>query len=226
MLSHCATCTAIEEDCCTSDYAKFITLQDAERISTFLNQDIKEFAVFALLSNLDKETDLFIEKPHHYYYDFAQDGKILQLKKNKDGSCVFFKSGKCSIHQVRPLTCRAYPFWYKKVEIKNERENKNKNEINLNDKQDNQIDFNKKLDEPVNEKIEITIDDNGRFCPIVIGSFEKDPVDRKTIVSKAMIHSAGETEDSLQKLFLQLDKELFEYKEKIKKFIELNLFEK
>ncbi len=213
MLSHCATCTAIEEDCCTTDYAKFITLQDAKRISSFLNQDLKEFAVFESLSDLDKETDLFIEKPHHYYYDLAQDGKVLQLKKKEDGSCIFFKSGKCSIHSARPLTCRAYPFWYKKVELKGlESENQPENQLGKT--------------QSIKEKIEITIDDNGRFCPIVIGSFEKDPVSRKMIVSKAMIKSAGESEESLTTLFFQLDKEIEEYQNRIKEFVETNRLEK
>jgi Fe-S-cluster containining protein len=32
------------------------------------------------------------------------------LDKRDDGTCVFFERGKCTIHDVKPLVCRAFPF--------------------------------------------------------------------------------------------------------------------
>src|SRR3989338_7464904 len=179
MLWHCTKCTSLKEDCCSSDYAKFITLQDAERIASFLQKEVKDFAMFSSLSEEDTKTDLFMKKDHPYYYDLSQEGNLLQLQKKKDGSCIFFKENRCSIHPARPLACRAYPFWYKKE----------------------------------NDSFKIIIDYNGYYCPIITGSFEDIPVDRKKKLTRAMIRAAGETEESLLLLWTQLDIELQEYKQ-------------
>lgn len=33
------------------------------------------------------------------------------LREEKNGDCVFFKEGRCSVYEVRPTQCRTYPFW-------------------------------------------------------------------------------------------------------------------
>jgi Fe-S-cluster containining protein len=33
-----------------------------------------------------------------------------EMKKRKDGKCVFFKNNRCTIYSLRPLICRFYPF--------------------------------------------------------------------------------------------------------------------
>lgn len=43
-------------------------------------------------------------------YILLDDSRILRIKK-KDGKCIFFKDGKCSIYSVRPKICRIYPYW-------------------------------------------------------------------------------------------------------------------
>ena len=111
----CIQCAKRKDDCCSSDYAKFATLKDAERIAKFLGIEAKQLASFSGLTERDKETELFTKKPHKYYYDLALNDKILQLKKKADGSCKFHsKEGLCKIYAVRPLICRIYPFWYSK----------------------------------------------------------------------------------------------------------------
>ena len=119
MSDYCLKCAKKREDCCRTDYAKFTTLEDAERIASFLNAPINEVAVYSSLSDNDVKTELFKNKTHGYYYDFAdKDKKVLQLKKKEDGSCVFLDdNGACKIYPVRPLICRVYPFWYSNDEV-------------------------------------------------------------------------------------------------------------
>ena len=114
MTQYCLECARNKEDCCSSDYAKFVTLKDTMRISEFLHKSVRNFVIYSGLSKGDLKTDLFKGKHHNYYYDLvSHDKKILQLKKKKDGSCIFLdKCGSCKIYSVRPLICRVYPFWY------------------------------------------------------------------------------------------------------------------
>jgi Fe-S-cluster containining protein len=35
---------------------------------------------------------------------------IYEMRKTKDGKCVFLEGTKCTIYSVRPLICRFYPF--------------------------------------------------------------------------------------------------------------------
>lgn len=115
MSNFCLNCVKNKKDCCSSDYVKFTTLKDAKRIAKFLKTDIRRIVIYGQLSEEDKLTGLYLKKIHNYYYDLASDGgKILQLRKRKDGSCPFFISGKghCKIYECRPLSCRVFPFWY------------------------------------------------------------------------------------------------------------------
>lgn len=34
-----------------------------------------------------------------------------QLATGDDGACVFLRSGRCSVHEVKPTPCATYPFW-------------------------------------------------------------------------------------------------------------------
>jgi Fe-S-cluster containining protein len=71
-----------------------------------------EFLRYAELKDNDKGTELYLKKPHGYYYDLAADGKILQIRDGRKGECLFFEKGSCTIYPVRPLVCRVYPFWF------------------------------------------------------------------------------------------------------------------
>lgn len=39
------------------------------------------------------------------------DGQRLTLREQPNRDCIFWRDGGCSVYAVRPLQCRAYPFW-------------------------------------------------------------------------------------------------------------------
>jgi uncharacterized protein len=44
--------------------------------------------------------------------DFFEKNGYLRMKTRPDGSCICWKEGKCSIHGIKPETCRAGPFTF------------------------------------------------------------------------------------------------------------------
>lgn len=61
---------------------------DAERIATYAGRKIRDFT-----TNLNGKT------PYIY-----------EMRKSKNGKCVFLANNKCIIYEARPLICRFYPF--------------------------------------------------------------------------------------------------------------------
>ena len=114
-------CLNCENHCCIGDYATFLTLNDAKRISEETGIPVDEFCFYAPICADKEGHEELMQSKDHTYFDFSQSGNILQLKANKDKSCFFLKDKKCAIYNTRPLICRIFPFWYKKV----------KNEINI-----------------------------------------------------------------------------------------------
>lgn len=114
MSTYCIDCAKKGMDCCRSDFSKFTTLRDAERISEFLGENIDTFTVYRDVRPNDKEVPAYqIMDPGYYYSLMLQDGRLLQLKSKSDGSCIFHdECGRCRIYPARPLICRTYPFWY------------------------------------------------------------------------------------------------------------------
>jgi Fe-S-cluster containining protein len=41
---------------------------------------------------------------------------VYEMKKTKDGKCLFLKKDTCTIYSSRPLVCRYYPFELKTIE--------------------------------------------------------------------------------------------------------------
>jgi Fe-S-cluster containining protein len=41
---------------------------------------------------------------------------ILRLRKPRASQCHFLQEGGCSVHEVKPVQCRTYPFWPELVE--------------------------------------------------------------------------------------------------------------
>jgi Fe-S-cluster containining protein len=37
--------------------------------------------------------------------------KKYRMKLHEDGTCIAFKDGRCSIHNIKPTVCRAFPFY-------------------------------------------------------------------------------------------------------------------
>ena len=92
MASEFKTCDDIFQctqcgECCQGFGGTYVSDKDIIRISRFLNCDPAKFA----------ET----------YCD--PSGSKLVLTQSEDGKCIFFKKN-CSIHPVKPLMCRAWPF--------------------------------------------------------------------------------------------------------------------
>jgi Fe-S-cluster containining protein len=40
----------------------------------------------------------------------------LRLRKPSDRQCLFHRDGRCSIHPVKPVQCRVFPFWPEIIE--------------------------------------------------------------------------------------------------------------
>jgi Fe-S-cluster containining protein len=78
--------------CCGDTKEKFrhvlLLRSEAERISAKTSRCMEEFA------NI-------VEDKTPYCYE---------LRKTKDGRCVFLKDSQCTIYSSRPLICRFYPF--------------------------------------------------------------------------------------------------------------------
>ncbi len=34
------------------------------------------------------------------------------IREKENGDCIFYTEGGCSIHDLRPVQCRTYPFWF------------------------------------------------------------------------------------------------------------------
>jgi hypothetical protein len=43
-------------------------------------------------------------------YTVREEGSDLELKKTAEGQCVFLENRACTVHEAKPLQCRAYPF--------------------------------------------------------------------------------------------------------------------
>jgi Fe-S-cluster containining protein len=78
--------------CCgdTKEKTRHILLlkTEAEQIATATSQPISQFTAK-------------IKKKAPYSYE---------MKKTKDGKCIFLENNRCTIYAARPLICRFYPF--------------------------------------------------------------------------------------------------------------------
>jgi Fe-S-cluster containining protein len=74
-------------ECCKGYGGTYLTDSDIEGISRYINSDPKEF--------VDQFCSLSGDRP--------------VLAQRKDGYCIFWKQI-CTIHPVKPLMCRKWPF--------------------------------------------------------------------------------------------------------------------
>ncbi len=77
-------------NCCTQPGEVYLTEDDVTRIAAYLEADPEEFR------------DAYCET------DGSGD---LQLQTPKHKACHFLLEEGCSIHEVKPLQCRTFPFW-------------------------------------------------------------------------------------------------------------------
>jgi Fe-S-cluster containining protein len=75
--------------CCQGEGGIYLTEEEIQRISAFLN-----------LSE-----DVFLER-----YCLKKNGKIY-IHVREDGYCHFSEKGLCTIHEVKPDPCRRWPFF-------------------------------------------------------------------------------------------------------------------
>ncbi len=81
-------------ECCTQTGEVYLTEDDAQRIAAHLGQTTEHF--LTTLCETDANGDLRLTTP-------------------ADKACHFLFEGGCSIHEVKPLQCRAFPFWPENV---------------------------------------------------------------------------------------------------------------
>jgi uncharacterized protein len=75
--------------CCRGEGGIYLAEEEIERIACFLNLSCKEFLK---------------------QFCISKNGKIY-IHIREDGYCHFSKEGRCSIHEVKPVPCRQWPFF-------------------------------------------------------------------------------------------------------------------
>lgn len=84
--------------CCEQQGFVYLTEGDLERISAYVGMTPQEF-----------------EKRYVY-----RTRRRMRLRVPKHQQCRFLREGGCSIHEVKPVQCRVFPFWPELVESKRE----------------------------------------------------------------------------------------------------------
>jgi Fe-S-cluster containining protein len=82
--------------CCDTRGFVYITENDLQRMAAYVGLSAKAF-----------------EK--RYVVRFKQ---LLRLRKPPKSQCHFLTEGGCSVHPVKPVQCRLYPFWPELVETR------------------------------------------------------------------------------------------------------------
>lgn len=85
-------------ECCTQKGFVYLAEGDAARIADFLGIPEPEFE-------------------RTYVYRTARRPR---LRVPRDTQCSFLREGGCSIHPVKPVQCRIFPFWPELVESRRE----------------------------------------------------------------------------------------------------------
>jgi Fe-S-cluster containining protein len=85
-------------ECCRQKGFVYLTEADAQRIAAYLRMTEQEFA-------------------RHYVY---RTKNRMRLRVPRDATCFFLQETGCSIHAVKPVQCRIFPFWPELVESRRE----------------------------------------------------------------------------------------------------------
>ena len=115
----CITCKK-SDHCCIfkKDGFCFVGLKNAEQIKKKIKKDYSFFLDYSSLPkkliNELKKDDPALEGALRYKQ--LDKGKILRLKTQKDGRCIFLNAqGKCEVYDIRPHICKIYPSWAMKL---------------------------------------------------------------------------------------------------------------
>ncbi len=91
------SCTGCGKCCQGTPGYVWLSLNDIERISKFLNISKKEFLI-------------------KYTRQVFNRLSLLEVKDNF--KCIFLIDNKCQIYTVRPIQCKTFPFWPENVQSK------------------------------------------------------------------------------------------------------------
>jgi len=84
-------------NCCEQQGFVYLTEEDLNRIAEYVGTTAREF-----------------ERRHVY-----RTKHLLRLRVPRYQQCHFLRDGGCSIHAVKPVQCRIFPFWPELVDGKN-----------------------------------------------------------------------------------------------------------
>jgi uncharacterized protein len=85
-------------NCCEQQGFVYLTEADLKRIADYLGMHTDEFE-------------------RRYVY---RTSHLLRLRVPRRQQCHFLRDGGCSIHAVKPVQCRVFPFWPELVDSKRE----------------------------------------------------------------------------------------------------------
>jgi len=117
MPSICAQCHEQGHGCCFIKENRIpeqigLFVSDVEKISRYINKDMTYFII------QDSVTNDFREKLaniiHPIFHKIYAHNQRLRLKST-NGKCLFLLATGCQLPiEIRPVYCRAYPFWLSK----------------------------------------------------------------------------------------------------------------
>ena len=84
-------------NCCEQQGFVYLTEEDLGRIADYVGMTVTEF-----------------ERRHVY-----RTKHLLRLRVPRHQQCHFLREGGCSIHAVKPVQCRLFPFWPELMDGKN-----------------------------------------------------------------------------------------------------------
>lgn len=106
----CARCNSVQKTCCQVREI-YTTPGDAARIAAFTGRDD-----FVRMAPPDDPDYLDQEDDPEWYRVFDGEGRRRVLTRKGNGDCTFLGERGCTLPgDVRPLTCRMYPFGYSAV---------------------------------------------------------------------------------------------------------------
>jgi Fe-S-cluster containining protein len=82
-------CQAGCTKCCDEQGFVYLTEDDITRIAKFVGQSQADF-----------------EKQHVF-----RTKNVRRLRVPRHAQCAFLKVGGCSVHEVKPIQCRTFPYW-------------------------------------------------------------------------------------------------------------------
>lgn len=84
--------------CCEQEGFVYLTEDDLKRIAEYVGLTAEEF-----------------ERRHVY-----RTKNLTRLRVPRKQQCFFLRDGGCSIHAVKPVQCRAFPYWPELIDDKRE----------------------------------------------------------------------------------------------------------